>query len=147
MGNKSRRTKRMRSSPDLHKGIIFIIVGLIASVGILIANQEDIVIPEIITDMNVEVWELAFGVNMLFIVGGVIAEMIATTGGVWGMEDYQNLMITILMYPFSMFFLDAINFGVLSASATSMRAEINSWFLYYALLIASHLIWLFIKKR
>lgn len=123
------------------------IIGLVASVGILVADTEAIIVPEVVADMGVEAWELAFGVNMLFIVGGIVTEMIVTTGGRWDREDYQNLVITVLIYPLSMFLLDAITFGVLSASATSMRAEINDWFLYYALLIVAHWIWLFIKKK
>ena len=131
----------------MHKGIIFMIIGLVASVGILVGNEEAILVPEVVADMGVDAWELAFAVNMLFIVGGIVTEMITTTGGKWDEEDYKNLVITVLIYPLSMFFLDTINFGILSASATSMRAEINNWFLYYAMLIVAHLIWLFIKKK
>lgn len=131
----------------MHKGILFMIIGLVASVGILVANEEAIIIPEVVADMGVDAWELAFAVNMLFIVGGIVTEMITTTGGRWDRDDYMNLVITVLMYPLSMFFLDALNFGILSASAVSMRSEINDWFLYYAMLIVAHLIWLFIKKK
>lgn len=126
-----------------HAGIVFTIIGLVASIFILIANSRGILIDSVATDMGVNAWEIAFGTYMLFLTGGVVLSMLSSYKRRDTRSRAEDIVLTIMTFIFSMFFLQVSAVGILQTDVNSMLTEFYSWYYYYAFLLSVYIIAVF----
>ena len=131
----------------IHVGIIFMFIGLVISSGVLIANDRGIIIDTLATDMDVPAWELAFSAYMIFFIGGIMVQMLSERSNGITNSDYLNVLITIMSPIFSMYALTGLANGSITTDATNMLTEFQSWYEYFAIIIAVYIGWFFVVKR
>jgi hypothetical protein len=129
----------------MRKHIMFMVVGILISSFIIILDDKEIVFDSIVDSSGTPAWEFAFVSYMLFLLGGVITDIIIetkdmTTGDVIG--GGLMLMINILVL------------GVLETSGpdatlqtafSNIATEFYDWYVWLGLIYAVFLGYIFIR--
>lgn len=149
---KRRVTERISGMNVRTTSITFMLIGLIASFGVLFANDRGIIIDDVVADMtNTTAWELAFGVYMLFVIGGIVVEMLLTKPTSFSItDDFFAIIINNILFIISIFVLSATASGVtggLSTAITNMQTEFYNWSTPYALVYIVYIIHSWIVKN
>ncbi len=131
--------------------ITFMLIGLVGSLGIIIANNRGIIIDAVLTDMGttVQAWELAFSVYILCFSLGIFVDMVSSKRKYFDLQsDYQGIIFTLLLFIISIFLLQATSQGSIAISEySSMQTEFYNWYGYFTLAFIAYLINIFVQKR
>lgn len=119
--------------------ITFIFIGLMVSGTILIANDRQVLIDEIATQLNVEAWEIAYFTYICFLMLAVIYDMVTDRNGRMNAEDWLGMVVIILVSIVSFVGLQALSVGSIATAVNLMITENNNWWLFYSLIIGVYI--------
>lgn len=119
----------------------FMLVGFIVSYGLLFADARSMLIDQVVSDMNVNAWELAFGTYILFFVGGIAISIIGTPSRKFNYrDDFADIFLVTILLIFSVWFLGESSLGVIAGDVTSMYNEMQNWGWYFGFVYAIYLV-------
>lgn len=119
--------------------ITFILIGLMVSATLLIAGDRGIIIDAIALQLDVEVWEIAYFVYIMFLVMAVIYDMLTDRNGSFDTSDLLGMMLVVIMSVISFIGLQTISVGNISTAVALIITENNEWWLFYSLIIAVYI--------
>lgn len=115
--------------------ITFIFIGLMVSGTILIADDRQVLIDELATQLNVEAWEIAYFTYICFLMLAVIYDMVTDRNSRMSAEDWLGMIISVLISIVSFVGLQALAVGSISTAVGLMATENENWWLFYSLII------------
>ncbi len=129
-------------------GVTMILLGLVVSVFIIIANEESVLIDQVVTDMGINAYELGFVAFMLFFIGGMFTEVILSKRKV----TTYHFITNIFTFIFCIFLLSAsatasVVAGGASTGIANMLSELYDFGYFFAFAYIVYLIYLFIARR
>lgn len=116
--------------------VSILLVGLMVSATLLIANDRAIIVDKIATQLGATGWEIAFFVYISFLVLAVIYDVITDRNGGFGTEDLLGMILIVILPVISFIALQTISVGSISASVNLMITENNEWWFFYAMIEA-----------
>lgn len=116
--------------------ITILLIGLMVSSMILIADSRGIIVDSIATQLDVSAWEIAYFIYICFLVLSVIYDMITDRNGRFGNEDLLGMMLVVILSIISFIGLQVIAVGSIESAVLLMQTENNGWWLFYSMIIA-----------
>jgi hypothetical protein len=117
------------------------------SITVLVAGDRGIIIDSVASELGVDVWEIGFGVYLMFMIAGVIYDMVSDTGKFNPRDDFGDIIMVTLLSIFSYVGLSVIAVGSISGAVIAMQNENVGWSTMYAVIIAVYMANKFLVKR